>query len=103
MSNEPVVSAAVVSGTVSALLVMLVALKIIELDETQVGAIVGFVALVAPVLIALYTRSRVTPLTRPRDSDGAILSRGEPPTPALLEMDALQTEANAINETKAGE
>lgn len=46
MSNEPVVSAAVVSGTVSALLVMLVALKIIDLDETQVGAIVAIILLV---------------------------------------------------------
>ena len=102
MNNEPVVNAAVVSGTVSALLVMLVALNIISLDETQVGAIVGFVALVAPVLIALYTRSQVTPVTRPRDIDGAILTRGEPGTPALLEMDALQTEANAINDKVGG-
>jgi len=100
MNKEPVLTAATISGLISAALVMLVALEVIKLNDTQMAAIVGFVALAAPIAISLWPRSQVTPLSAPRDTDGVPLSRpGD--VPANKQMAAIQKEAIEINESGA--
>lgn len=64
--NEPVVTSATISGLISAALVMLVALNIIKLDNNQMIAIGGFLALAAPIAISFWPRSVVTPVAEPQ-------------------------------------
>jgi hypothetical protein len=96
MNKEPVLTAATISGLVSAALVMLVALEVLKLNDTQMAAIVGFVALAAPIVISLWPRSQVTPLNSPKDVDGVELSRpGD--KPAIKQLEAIQSEAIEMN------
>lgn len=96
MSNEPLVTAAVIAAVIGAFITLLKAFGV-PLSADQQAAISSFVVVVAPLLTAWYARSRVTPLTKPRDEDGVTLSRpGD--MPAIKELANLQGEAIAINE-----
>lgn len=101
LEQESVITAATLSGLISAALVMLVALNVIQLDDAQMAAIVGFVALATPIAISFWPRSQVTPLSAPRDTDGVTLSRPND-VPANKELENLQSEAIELNETGEG-
>lgn len=97
LQSESILTAATLSGLVSATLVMLVALEVIQLDDAQMAAIVGFCAVASPILLSLWPRSQTTNLANPTDTDGVPLSRpGD--VPANKEFAALQSEAIAMNE-----
>lgn len=66
LPNEPVVQAATITGLISAGLVMLVTLGIIDIDTNAQAAIMGFVALAVPIAISFWPRSVVTPLNDPQ-------------------------------------
>jgi ABC-type nickel/cobalt efflux system permease component RcnA len=67
-------SAGAVVGAVMATLAMLVALGVINLEPSQMGAIetalVALVGLVVPLLGAWLARSKVTPVANPHNDAG---------------------------------
>jgi len=74
MRNEPVVTANGIVALVTALLVLSVSFGLSLTDE-QRAAIIGVVVIVAPLASAWWIRRQVTPLSAPRDEDGAPLTR----------------------------
>lgn len=74
MNREPLVNAALVVAIVAAGLQVLVAFGL-GLTDVQVQSIMGFVTVIAPLAVAALARSKVTPLSDPRDSDGVGLVR----------------------------
>ena len=60
MTNEPLITVASITAGVTALLTLLVAFGL-DLSGEQQTAILGVVAVVAPVVVALVTRPKVTP------------------------------------------
>lgn len=90
IANEPLLSAAIVTSVIGALITLLRAFGV-PLTPDQQQAISAFVALVAPIAMALYARPKVTPLIAPKDELGRELSgpNGEPTvaqTRAALKM-----------------
>jgi hypothetical protein len=90
MNREPVLS----SGTVTAIVTAAVALLVsygFDITNDQQSAILGIVAVLAPLVAAVVARPKVTPLSSPRDarnrpltaSDGMVaeVPRDEPRTP----------------------
>lgn len=94
MTTEPVVSASAVAGAIGALLVMLVSLGLLDLSQEQQTAIMAAVVAVLPIAAAVWARARVTPLVRPRDIDGATLTRPDN-TPALPAQGQMMQEARS--------
>lgn len=73
MRNEPVLTAQAITGLISAAMVMLVALGVINLDDTQQAAIMAFAIAAVNVLSGVIARSWVTPLANHRAADGTEL------------------------------
>lgn len=96
--TNPVWNAAVVSSIVSAAITLLVAFGV-PVTEAQSAAILGFVGVVTPVLMAWWASSRVTPLAEPRDTDGTPLTRPDN-APANKELEKLQDEAIYLNKNR---
>jgi hypothetical protein len=69
-NTEPVLTGAGVTSFVSAVFAMLVVLDVINLTETQIAAIMAVVTIAANFLVALWQRSRVTPVVAPKTADG---------------------------------
>lgn len=63
--QEPVLTVAAVTSAVSAVLALLVAFGLV-LTVAQTAAIMGVVAVVAP-LVVVYARKYVTPVVPPKD------------------------------------
>lgn len=70
MNTEPVLTAQSITALISAGLVMLVALGVIQLDDAQQGAIMAFAIAAVNILFAVWARARVTPLANPRNNLG---------------------------------
>ena len=74
MKTEPVLTAGAITGVLMAGLFMAVSLGWLHLNETQLGSIETFagalLALLLPVLISLWPRSQVTPVSSPHTADG---------------------------------
>lgn len=66
MSEEPVLTAATIAGAISAILVALVSLGVIDLTPDQQAAILAAVVAVLPIAMALWARMQVTPLADPK-------------------------------------
>ena len=67
MRNEPVVTAAGVSAVITAAIALLVAFGV-HVTANQSAAIVGFVGVVAPLVLAVVARARVTPVAKHKES-----------------------------------
>lgn len=91
MSNEPVLSAGAIAGAISAILVALVSLGVIDLTPEQQAAILAAVVAVLPIAMALWARMQVTPLVDPTDEDGEALTRydGMPSLRAQRDIDVV--------------
>lgn len=74
MGTSPVWSAATIAAVISAAITLLVAFGV-QLTQDQITAILGFVAVVAPIGVAIVASPRVTPLAAPKDEDGSPLVR----------------------------
>tara|TARA_R100000655_G_C2995376_1_gene193653 strand:+ start:1624 stop:1827 length:204 start_codon:yes stop_codon:yes gene_type:complete len=61
--SEPAVVNGIVAAA-AAVIALLVAFGL-DLDDTQQAAILGVVAVLAPIVAAIVTRSKVTPVNRP--------------------------------------
>jgi hypothetical protein len=90
MQDQPVLSQAGIVAAVSAVLLALVSLGILNLTDAQMQAIVAAVGamlvVVAPIVGGLWARNRTTPLAKPVDDDGMPLVRAddrEPPAQAM--------------------
>jgi hypothetical protein len=81
MKREPLLTTAAITAVVSALLAVLVSFGL-GIDPGQQQALLGFVTVVAPFVIALVARKRVTPVSDPKDENGSPLApesdAGEP-------------------------
>lgn len=60
MKNEPLVTRATITAVVTAALALLVAFGV-DLSTAKQTAIIGAVAVAAPLVVALVTRHKVTP------------------------------------------
>lgn len=74
MSSSPVWSAATIAAVISAAITLLVAFGV-RLTQEQITAILGFVAVVAPIGVAFFANPKVTSLAAPVDEDGSPLVR----------------------------
>jgi hypothetical protein len=63
VNREPLVTVASITAVVSAVLALVVAFGL-DLTADQQAAILGAVAAVAPIAVALIVRPRVTPVPR---------------------------------------
>ena len=61
MKNEPAVKVGTYTAVVAALLTLLTAFGL-NLSDAQTAAVLGFVAVVAPLVAAFITRRHVTPV-----------------------------------------
>ena len=73
ISREPVLTAQSITALISAGMVMLVALNVIDLDDTQQAAIMAFAIAAVNIIAGVIARSWVTPLASPRAADGTPL------------------------------
>lgn len=64
MKREPVLTSASITALVSAVIALLVAFGL-KLNGDQQTAILGVVAIAAPLVVALVSRPRVTPVATP--------------------------------------
>lgn len=74
MSTSPVWNAATVSAIVAAFITLLVAFGV-PLTEQQNTAIMGFIAVIAPIAVAIVASPKVTSLENPTAKDGEPLVR----------------------------
>lgn len=72
MNREPLLSVATVTAAVSAVLALLVAFGL-DVTEDQQNAILGAVAVIAPIVVGLLARGKVTPVADPKAADGTPL------------------------------
>lgn len=79
MNREPLLTTAGIAAIVSAIVALLVAFGL-DLSEGQTAAILGVVSVLAPLIVGLLARRKVTPTSDPKTDDGAPLVPGiEPP------------------------
>lgn len=69
MKREPLVTAGTLAGVLSATFVVMIAFGF-NIDEDKQAAILGIVAVLFPIVSPLFARSKVTPVSDPRDDDG---------------------------------
>ena len=74
MDREPLITAGAITGAVTAVIALVVAFGV-DVTEDQQAAILGVVAVIAPAVVALWSRRKVTPLADPKDTDGTPLMR----------------------------
>lgn len=72
MDREPLITAGVVTAVVTSLLALVTSFGL-DITDDQQAAILGFVAVAAPIVLALAVRPRVTPTSAPRDDAGRVL------------------------------
>lgn len=65
MNREPLVTTATITALVSAVIGLLVVFGV-PLSKEQEAAILGVVAVVAPLVVGLVARGKVTPTSDPR-------------------------------------
>jgi len=73
MTREPLLTAAGITAGVTALIGLLVAFGV-NVTEGQTAAILGVVAVAAPLVVGFFARSKVTPTADPKDDSGAPLT-----------------------------
>ena len=66
IKNNPAVTASAIVALVETGLVMLVALGVVNLDDTQMVAIMAFVAAFIPVVAGIVVREQVVPTRKVR-------------------------------------
>ena len=92
MNREPVLTAGAVTGVLMAGLFMAVSLGWLHMTDTQLGSVETFagalLALLLPILISLWPRSQVTPVSNPHTEDGpeAVLVPKELVPPQVMQQ-----------------
>lgn len=72
MTREPLLTAAGVTAAISAIIGLLATFGV-NLTDQQTAGILGVVAVLAPIVVALASRSKVTPVADPKDDNGTPL------------------------------
>lgn len=78
MSNEPLITAALITAIIAGLVTLLRAFGV-PITQEQQDAINQFMAILAPLVVAAVARQYVTPVASPRDSTGVRLVRDSEP------------------------
>lgn len=73
MNREPLFNTAAIVAVVSAALALLVSFGL-GIDPGQVQAILTFVTVAAPFVVAYLARKKVTPVADPKNNDGNALT-----------------------------
>lgn len=82
MNREPLLTTAGVTAVVAAILAVLFAFGL-DLTADQTAAILGLVGVIAPLVVALVARGKVTPTADPRTDEGVpLVPVGSAPPPA---------------------
>jgi ABC-type nickel/cobalt efflux system permease component RcnA len=107
MDEQPVLSQAAIVAAVSAVLIALVSLGVLNLDDAQMEAIVKAVAAVlviaAPLVGGWWARNRTTPTAKPVDSDGVTpLVRADNQQPGVRAKAAGREVVRTIEPTPRG-
>ena len=71
MNREPVLTVASITSLVAAVIALLVAFGL-PLTNDQQNAILSVVALASPLVVAAFSRPKVTPIASPRGERGAM-------------------------------
>lgn len=92
--TQPVITSATVVAVITALVALLVAFGVPVTEEQKI-AIIGFVAVVAPLATIFWSKRKTTTLVDPTDVDGESLTRydGQPSIPAQRAMGLTPTPA----------
>lgn len=69
MNREPLITAAGITAAVTAAVGLLVAFGV-HISDGQTTAILGVIAVLAPIVTALASRGKVTPVAAPQDNAG---------------------------------
>lgn len=97
---QPVVAAANIAGTINGVITALATIAVVFGAVTQtdassivnalvaaVGALVGLVTVMAPILQARQARDLVTPLSDPRDASGVALTPAVDPATVVVDAE----------------
>ncbi len=82
MNREPVLKAGVAGTVVAAILTLLTSFGL-DITDDQQSAVLGFVAVVFPLVVALFVRPSVTPVNDPQTNDGTPLVPADGGDPEL--------------------
>lgn len=86
--QTPLITTAAITSIVSAVIALLTAFGV-HLTADQTAAILGFIAVLAPWIVALVGHNTTTPLANPTDKEGVQLVRasdGMPTAQAVRSM-----------------
>jgi hypothetical protein len=83
MNNEPVVTAASIAGLISAALMFMRVMGLINWTDVQFNSFMAFIVLALPIAGALWGRLQVTTLAAPKDNTGTPLVRASDGKPAV--------------------
>lgn len=84
MSNTPLITTAAITSIVGAVIALLTAFGV-SLTADQQAAILGFIAVLAPWVVALVGHNTTTPLANPKDEDGHPLTRSGTQAPTMAQ------------------
>lgn len=87
LSDSPVLTTAIISSIVTAVLTLLTAFGV-RLTPEQQAAILGLVGVAAPWVVWYVSRRTTTPLSKPVDEDGHALTRSGTDAPTLTQTRA---------------
>lgn len=65
MKSEPLLTVAFITSAVAAAITLLTAFEVVALTNNQQSAIMGAVAILAPVIVGWVARRKVTPVATP--------------------------------------
>lgn len=87
MGTSPLITTAAITSVVSAAIALLVAFGV-HLTADQTAAILGFITVLAPWVVAFVGHRTTTPRSAPTDEDGVALVRAGTQAPTLAQTRA---------------
>lgn len=74
MTTEPVITWAAIQSAIVTVLNLLVAFKVLDIDDSQMSAINASLAAILPLLFAVVVRRNVTPTNAPQLPEGTTVA-----------------------------
>ena len=74
MTTEPVITWAAIQSAIVTVLNLLVAFKVLDIDDSQMSAINASLAAILPLLFAVVVRRNVTPTSNPQLPEGTTVA-----------------------------
>ena len=77
LSNEPVITGGAIVALIESIILLLTSFGL-KMSADQVTAIMSVVVILVPIIMAVWARSQVTPVSNPRDNEGRQLVAVDP-------------------------